>query len=93
MPTAAMSCRVMLALDSAWPITSRVLFQISAGSCSTQPAFGKICSCSSWPVETMDPEWSKTMARELVVPWSIATMYLLMVETPSLYLSAMVACD
>ena len=74
MPIAAMSCLVMLALDSACPITSRVLFQISIGSCSTQPALGKICSCSSWPEETMCP-WSNTMARELVVPWSMATTY------------------
>ncbi len=65
----------MSALDSAWPMTSRVLRQISMGSCSTQPARGKICSCSSWPVDTMDPLWSKTMARVLVVPWSMATMY------------------
>ena len=56
-------------------MTSRVLFQISAGLCSTQPACGKICSCSIWPVETMVPAWSKTMARELVVPWSMAMMY------------------
>jgi len=68
MPTAAMSWRVRSALESAWPMTSRVLFQISTGLCSTHPAFGKICSCSSCPVETIDPDLSKMIARVLVVP-------------------------
>ncbi len=67
-------------------MTSRVLFQISAGSCSTQPACGKICSCSSWPEETMLPPWSKMMARVLVVPWSMASTYWFMV-TSFLWLS------
>ena len=72
MPIAFTLWRVTLAFESAWPMTSRVLFQISFGSCSTQPACGKICSCSSWPVETMLPAWSKRMARVEVVPWSMA---------------------
>ena len=74
MPTAAMSCRVRSALPRAFPITSRVLRQISIGSCSTQPAFGKICSCSSCPDATIDPFLSKMIERVLVVPWSIARM-------------------
>jgi hypothetical protein len=40
--------------------------------CSTQPAFGMICSCSSWCLPTSAPSWSKIMQRVLVVPWSIA---------------------
>ena len=38
--------------SSASPTTSSVRLQISAGSCSTQPGFGKICSCSFWAIET-----------------------------------------
>ncbi|KQM83489.1 hypothetical protein ASE68_09885 [Agromyces sp. Leaf222] len=74
MPTAAMSCLVSFALPSAWPITSPVLCQICMGSCSTQPALGKICSCSSCPVAMIDPFLSKMIERVLVVPWSIARM-------------------
>jgi hypothetical protein len=64
----------MSALPSACPITSRVLRQISIGSCSTQPALGKICSCSSCPDATIEPCLSKMIDRVLVVPWSIARM-------------------
>lgn len=46
----------------------RVLRQISCASCSTHPARGKICWCSYWPTPMMVPEWSKTIARVLVVP-------------------------
>ena len=45
--------------------------QISIGLCSTQPACGRICSCSSWWRATSLPPWSKIMNRVLVVPWSI----------------------
>ena len=83
MPTAAMSWRVRFALDRAEAMTSRVLFQISAGLCSTQPACGKICSCSIWPEETMLPLWSNTMARVLVVPWSMAITYWFMLTSLS----------
>ena len=55
-------------------MTLRVLSQISTGSCSTQPAFGKICSCSTWSTATTSPLWSKTIARVLVVPWSMDRM-------------------
>ena len=46
-----------------------------AGSCSTQPACGRICSCSSWWRTTSVPAWSNTMNRVLVVPWSMAPTY------------------
>src|SRR6478735_1492961 len=84
MPTAARSLYVRLARVSARPTTSRTFFQISSALCSTQPARGKICSCSICPVSTIWPEWSKTMARELVVPWSMARTYLVsgMVQIP-----------
>ena len=49
--------------------------QISAASCSTQPGLGKICRNSFWAVATREPRRSKTMARELVVPWSSASTY------------------
>ena len=53
-------------------MTSWLRAQISAGSCSTQPGFGKICSCSFWWIPTTCPPWSKIMKRVLVVPWSRA---------------------
>lgn len=74
MPMALMSSRVMSALAMAEATTSSTLVQISVASCSTQPGFGKICSCSFWSTETIRPSRSKTMQREEVVPWSIAAM-------------------
>src|SRR5215207_3460482 len=78
MPTAAMSVAVRSALASAPAHTRRVFVQISAGSCSTQPARGRICRCSIWSLVTTRPEWSKTMHRVDVVPWSTAATYWLM---------------
>ena len=73
-PIAAMSPASASELASAPPITSRVLRQTSAASCSTQPASGVICSCSFWSTCTMCPSASNRMKRELVVPWSMAPM-------------------
>ena len=56
-------------------MTSCVRAQISIGSCSTQPGFGKICSCSFCDTDTTRPAWSKIIARVLVVPWSRAAAY------------------
>ena len=56
--------------------------QISTGLCSTQPACGRICSCSSWCLATSLPSWSKIMNRVLVVPWSIAPTKSGMVSIP-----------
>ncbi len=55
MPMAASSSLAMPADDSASPTTSSVRLQTSAGSCSTQPGLGKICSCSFWAIETTRP--------------------------------------
>ncbi len=74
MPTASMFLLLRLALASAPPMTLRVFSQISIASCSTHPALGKICSCSTCSTATTAPEWSKTIARVLVVPWSIDRM-------------------
>src|SRR5919206_322407 len=79
MPMATMSLAPASLRAMAWPTTSRVLPQISIGSCSTQPARGKICWCSFWPTETTAPSWSKIMQRVLVVPWSMAATYWLTV--------------
>jgi hypothetical protein len=62
-------------LATAPAATSRVLRQTSSGSCSTHPAFGKICSCSIWSTATTRPSWLKIMHRVDVVPWSIAATY------------------
>src|SRR3954464_14878523 len=57
------------------PITSRVFRQISFASCSTQPAFGVICSCSRWSTHSIRPSLSNRISRLDVVPWSIAATY------------------
>ena len=67
-PSAAMECLVMLARLRAWPTASLALSQICMASCSTKPACGMICLCSSWPTEIASPSWLKTMALVLVVP-------------------------
>src|SRR5690349_10552585 len=72
MPSAHRSDACRLARLSAVRITVVVRSQISVGSCSTQPACGRICSCSSWWRATSLPPWSKIMKRVLVVPWSTA---------------------
>ncbi len=48
--------------------------QISMGLCSTHPGCGKCWVNSIWATEQMLPSWSKTMAREELVPWSRARM-------------------
>ena len=55
-------------------VTSTVVCQISSGSCSTQPSAGKCCENSADRCARMVPASSKRMARELVVPWSMAMM-------------------
>ena len=54
--------------------TASVACQISSGSCSTQPSAGKICGSSRCAMAQRGAWPSKTMARVLVVPWSIARM-------------------
>src|SRR5689334_291298 len=72
MPSATRSDACRLALFIPVCSTAEVRSQISTGLCSTQPACGRICSCSSWWRPTSLPEWSKIMNRVLVVPWSMA---------------------
>lgn len=48
MPSAARSPATRLVRFSAVMIAAAVRSQISTGLCSTHPALGKICSCSSW---------------------------------------------
>src|SRR6478736_8120441 len=71
-PTAAMSLSSRSALASAPEATRRVFSHTSFALCSTQPAFGKICSCSRWSTETTRPSRLKTMHRTEVVPESMA---------------------
>jgi hypothetical protein len=70
-PRATMSASVSWALVSASWTTSSTLCQISTGSCSTQPGFGKIWRCSFWPTETMRPRTSNSRQRDEAVPWSM----------------------
>ena len=78
MPTAASCARAMPLFASAPATTCCVRSQISSASCSTQPGCAKSCACSRWSAATTCPPWSKIMQRVLVVPWSIAAMYLFM---------------
>jgi hypothetical protein len=75
MPMAAMSPAFMPALRSASRQTLSTPHQISRASCSTQPSAGKCCLNSSWCEATAWPAASKTMARVLVVPWSMASRW------------------
>jgi len=68
MPIAAMSAALTLAFVNASAATPACDDQMSRGSCSTQPGFGKICGNSFCATATIEPAWSKTIARELVVP-------------------------
>jgi len=83
MPSAARSDAPARELFSVVCTTDRVRSAISTGECSTQPARGRICSCSSWCLPTSLPLWSKSMNRVLVVPWSIAPIRSAMTETPT----------
>src|SRR6185369_9397410 len=73
MPIAAMPP----AASPAFAIASRAVasceLQISFGSCSTQPGCGKIWRNSRCASATIWPRASKTIARELDVPWSSAS--------------------
>ena len=75
-PIAAMSSFPNLRAETASCATPIWLDQISIGSCSTQPGLGKCWVNSFWATDTALPARSKTIALELVVPWSRASMYL-----------------
>jgi hypothetical protein len=72
MPIAATSAAAALACASARCAQASWLDQISCGSCSTQPGWGKNCRNSCWALATGNPARSNRIARELVVPWSRA---------------------
>src|SRR5690606_5515374 len=74
-PTAARSAAVRLARSSASVATPDWLDQISSGSCPTQPERGQCCWYSFWATATTVARSSKTMALELVVPWSSASTW------------------
>ena len=64
----------MPALANASTATAAWLCQMSRASCSTQPGRGSVAGNSRWATARMRLSRSKTMARELVVPWSRARM-------------------
>ena len=72
MPMASMSEDLTPAAAIASLMTPDWLDQMPFGSCSTQPGSGKNWSNSFCASPAIWPSWSKTMARELVVPWSSA---------------------
>jgi hypothetical protein len=74
MPIAAMRAGSTPLSVSAARAQASWLAQISSGSCSTQPGYGKYWGYSRWQLATAVPVSSNTIARELVVPWSRARM-------------------
>src|SRR5450759_2837927 len=74
MPIAASSRPVMPARSSACVATLNCVRQISSASCSTHPGCGKIWRNSCCAAALIAPLRSNTIARELVVPWSSASM-------------------
>ena len=72
MPQPARSAASTPAFSSAWRHTATVSAKMPAASCSTQPAWGYSCSNSVCAVARICPLRSNTMARLLVVPWSMA---------------------
>src|SRR5215213_3468641 len=75
MPMVMTSLMVSPAFTMASAATLTCVYQISLGSCSTQPGLGYSCVNSFCAMETTDPFLSNTIARELVVPWSNARTY------------------
>ena len=67
-PTAARPLASIPAARKAPATTCCVRSQISSGSCSTHPGWGKRCSCSRWSTPAIAPARSKIMHRVLVVP-------------------------
>src|SRR3954451_21964981 len=67
-----MSLAVTLAFFSASRQAARVEVQMSSGSCSTQPEAGKCCGNSACAFAAMEMSLRNTIAREEVVPWSMA---------------------
>ena len=72
MPIAAMSFAVMPACSIASRQTITVEVQMSSGSCSTQPEAGKCCGNSCCARAAIEMSLRNTIAREEVVPWSMA---------------------
>src|SRR6266851_6776944 len=75
MPMPAMSAAESLACARAARLVSTTADQISSGSCSTQPGRGKLCANSFCAWARGAPPASNTIARVLVVPWSMARMW------------------
>ncbi len=75
MPIAARPPALTPAAFNASRAVSCVDSQISSGSCSTQPGCGKCWANSRCAAPRLRPRPSRTMARELDVPWSRARTY------------------
>ncbi len=77
MPMPATSAAVRPAFARASRTVATTPDQMSSGSCSTQPEAGKCCGNSCCATASTAMSGVKTMAREEVVPWSIATITVL----------------
>src|SRR5216684_2526178 len=72
MPIAATSPAVTPACAMAARTVATTLCQISSGSCSTSPSPGKCWVNSCWALASGVSAVSNTIARDEVVPWSMA---------------------
>ena len=68
MPMPAMALGSMWAASTASDSARDVVAQISMGSCSTQPGWGKICRKGYCALATISPRLLNRMARDVVVP-------------------------
>ena len=75
MPIAEMPVALIFAAFSAAVMAFCWVAQISFASCSTQELSGKCWVNSNWPKPIFLVSLSKTMARDEVVPASIARIY------------------
>mmetsp|Transcript_65934 Transcript_65934/g.121617 ORF Transcript_65934/g.121617 Transcript_65934/m.121617 type:complete len:213 (-) Transcript_65934:54-692(-) len=82
-PMAATSAALALTFFIASSIVAFTEARISSGSCSVQPGCGYICVNSCWLMAAGFPSRSKSIAREEVVPWSMASTYLGAISLPS----------
>src|SRR5277367_5190837 len=71
-PIAAMSLAARPAFFSASRQVATVEFQMSSGLCSTQPEDGKCCGNPCCATPATERSLRNTVAREDVVPWSMA---------------------
>ena len=90
-PIAAMSSAEAPIFVMASLATASWVDQISPGSCSTHPGFGKCCVNSFWATLHISPLSLNRMQRLLVVPESRAITYFAILFSSFVYIYCMMA--